>query len=239
MLVRLPRVTNDDIPDLRQALAKAGASLKIDVSIQRDELVREAKRLAVFDMDSTLIQLECIDEMAAIAGVGQQVMAITSRAMNGELDFEQSLRCRVALLRGLDAEPLFQKIRSTLIYTPGAHFMARVLKKLGFTLAVVSGGFTSIICEVKNSLGLDAAHANVLDIDCEDNKLTGLLAAGTSIIDSRAKARTLRDMSHSLDLEPESVIAVGDGANVRPFPDAKFDLLSHHVFFLFCLYRTC
>jgi phosphoserine phosphatase len=212
ILIRLPEITADDMPDVQRELAKAGTSLGVDVSLQRDELVREAKHLAVFDMDSTLIQLECIDEMAAVAGVGEQVKDITHRAMNGELDFEQSLRCRVALLKGMDAEPLFEKIRTSIVYTPGAHFVTAVLKKLSFSLAVVSGGFTSIICTVKEALGLDSSHANVLDVS-EDDKLTGLLAAGTSVVDSRAKARCLRDIAHNMNIEPEAVVAVGDGAN--------------------------
>jgi phosphoserine phosphatase SerB len=198
---------------LRQKLKQIADELKGDAALQPNNLSRIFKRLAVFDMDSTLVQQECIDEMAEVAGVGEEVKQITLRAMNGELDFESALRARVALLTGLQADELFQHICRNLEYTPGASFMAATLQRLGLTLAVVSGGFTSVVSAVKDFLKLHHAYANELEIT--DSKLTGGLAPGSPIVDSKSKLFHLKRLAETNQLPLEQSIAVGDGANVR------------------------
>eukprot|EP01122_Echinamoeba_exundans_P002024 TRINITY_DN11991_c0_g1_i1.p1 TRINITY_DN11991_c0_g1~~TRINITY_DN11991_c0_g1_i1.p1 ORF type:complete len:614 (+),score=57.80 TRINITY_DN11991_c0_g1_i1:46-1887(+) len=206
-------LNSDILQEIRLKLKQTSDNLKGDAAVQPNSLSRIFRRLAVFDMDSTLVQQECIDEMAEFAGVGDEVKKITLRAMNGELDFEAALRARVALLAGLHAEDLFHRICRNLEYTPGASLMAATLQRLGLTLAVVSGGFTSIISSVKDFLGLHHAHANELEI--ADAKLTGNLVPGAPIVDSKAKLYHLNRLAKLNQHSLEQSVAVGDGANER------------------------
>jgi phosphoserine phosphatase len=182
-----------------------------DVSVQHDTFARRHKRMVVFDMDSTLIQDECIDEMGKFANVGAQIEAITRRAMNGELDFSQSLRSRVALLKD-QPNRIFQHVLDTMTYTPDAKLLCAALNRLGYTLAVLSGGFTNIIDQVKRDLELQHAHGNTLEV--VDDKLTGAVLG--EIVDARKKAVHLVAIARSEHIAVEQVIAIGDGANDLP-----------------------
>ena len=161
-----------EVKALTRKLLHAGASLGVDIAVQKESLYRRAKRLVVMDMDSTLIQIEVIDELARLAGVGEQVAAITERAMNGELDFDGSLRARVALLQGMPAAAL-EEVYRNIPLTPGARTLITVLKRLGFRTAVISGGFRFFTDRLKDDLGLDYAFANQLEI--VDGVVTGNL----------------------------------------------------------------
>lgn len=183
----------------------------VDIAVQRENLFRKAKRLVVMDMDSTLIQVEVIDELAARAGIGEKVSAITERAMNGEIDFTQSLRERVALLEGLDEKALDEVYRS-LPLTSGAESLIKTLKQLGYKTAVISGGFDYFTERLKDHLGLDYAFANRLEI--KSGKLTGRLLG--DIIDGEMKAVTLEDIAKKEGFLLDQVIAIGDGANDLP-----------------------
>ncbi len=152
-----------DVKALTRTLLGEGSRLGVDIAVQKEGLYRRAKRLIVMDMDSTLIQIEVIDELARLAGVGAEVEAITARAMNGELDFPGALRERVALLRGLSAAAL-EEVYRALPFTPGAKTLVRVLKRLGFRTAVISGGFSFFTDRLQQELGLDYAFANTLEI---------------------------------------------------------------------------
>ncbi|KAF0513123.1 phosphoserine phosphatase serb [Gigaspora margarita] len=148
-----------DLERLRQELFQLSINHRTDVALQPFNVFRKHKRLVVFDMDSTLIQQEVIDEIARMAGVVNEVAAITEAAMNGEIDFQESLRRRVSLLKGTSVDVL-QSIKKKLIFTEGAHLLCKALKKVGFKLAVISGGFIPLANYVKNELGLDYAFAN-------------------------------------------------------------------------------
>ncbi|MFZ3019480.1 MAG: phosphoserine phosphatase SerB [Gallionella sp.] len=165
--------------------------------------------LVVMDMDSTLISIECIDEIADMQGLKPQVAAITEEAMRGEIDFAESLRRRVALLEGLDEGALQRVYDERLQLNPGAEIMLAALKKHGIKTLLVSGGFVFFTERLKQRLGLDHAHANTLEI--VDGKLTGKVLGG--ILDAQAKADWLVKMRDELGLKPEQVIAMGDGAN--------------------------
>lgn len=193
---------------VKQALLPQGTRFGIDVALQRESVYRRARRLVVLDMDSTLTQGEVIDALAQVAGVGPEVAQITERAMQGELDFEAALRERVKLLRGLPLEAL-QQVRARIELTPGAHALLRVLKKLGYRIAVISGGFTYFTDWLKAQLGLDYAYANELEI--RDGHLTGALRG--HIVDARRKADLLETIAQGEGISLEQVIAVGDGAN--------------------------
>jgi len=162
-------------------------------------------------MDSTLIQTEVIDELAAAAGVGEQVAAITERAMRGELDFSASFRERVALLEGLE-ESVLAEIAARLPITEGAERLIRNLKALGYRIAILSGGFTYFAEHLRQRLGIDIVHANPLDI--QDGRLTGQVTA--PIVDGARKAQLLREIATHEGIRLEQVIAVGDGANDLP-----------------------
>ena len=168
--------------------------------------------LIVSDMDSTLITIECIDEIAACTGLKERVAEITERAMRGELDFEQSLRSRVALLAGLDERVLAEVYENVLRLSPSAEFLLDECKAHGVKFMLVSGGFTFFTERLQQRLGFEYQHANVLEI--ENGKLTGRLKG--RIIDAQAKADLLREYRSRLGLQPHQVLAMGDGANDIP-----------------------
>ena len=190
------------------ALAQEGQA---DIGWQPDDLQRQHRRLAVFDMDSTLIQAEVIDELAKAAGIGERVAAITERAMRGEIDFRASFTERMALLQGLSEEVL-EDIGAGLRLTDGAERLFAALKRLGYKTAILSGGFTYFARQVQARLGIDYVYANELEI--VDGKLTG--RAVEPIVDAQRKADLLRELASREGLELEQTIAVGDGANDLP-----------------------
>jgi phosphoserine phosphatase len=193
---------------LRSVLAQEAATQGVDVAVQQIGLLRHGRRLVVMDVDSTLIQGEAIDELADLAGVGEAVGAITSKAMAGELDFESSLRQRVALLAGLP-EDAFDEVYERLELAPGARTLVRSLKRLGYRFAIVSGGFTHVTDRLAADLGIDYARANQLEVD--DGRLTGRIVG--SVVDRAAKAQALRDFAADSKVTLDRTIAIGDGAN--------------------------
>ncbi len=202
-------VHGGDLDQMRtQLIDRAAESPRFDVSIQRSGLSRRAQRLVVLDVDSTLIQNEMIDLLADQAGVGAQCAAITEAAMRGELDFAESLRERVSLLAGQPVE-IIDRAYEQLRLTDGAPTFIATLKRLGFSVAIVSGGFTSFTDRLRDELGLDHSHANTLEQ--RRGVLTGELDG--PIVDRAAKATILRELAAREGIEPEQVIAVGDGAN--------------------------
>jgi phosphoserine phosphatase len=194
--------------NLRTALVALRTELSCDLALQRETLTRRNKRLIVMDMDSTLIQQEVIDEIAVALNVQDKVSAITARAMNGELDFDESLRERVRLLAGTPASTL-EKVLAGIKLTPGAEELVRVLKRLGYRTAVISGGFIEIVEPIQKRLGLDYAFANRLEI--KDGVLTGEVVG--TIINRKRKAELLESIAKLERIELDQVIAVGDGAN--------------------------
>ena len=183
----------------------------IDISFQKDDMYRRNRRLICLDMDSTLTKSECIDELAARAGVGEQVKAITAQAMRGEIDFKESFTRRVALLKGLDESVLTEVANNTPLQD-GAERLISVLKKCGFKIAVLSGGFTFAAKPLQQRLGIDYVFANELEV--EDGKLTGRFVG--DIVDGTRKAELLRLIAQMEHIELAQVIAVGDGANDLP-----------------------
>ena len=186
----------------------AAASKGLDVAIQREGLGRRAKRLVVLDVDSTLIQDEVIELLAAEAGCLPEVQRITQDAMEGGIDFESSLRRRVRLLAGLDDDAI-DRAWSNLTYTPGARTFVRTLRRLGYTVAIVSGGFTVFTDRIKDDLGLHYAHANVLEI--VDGELTGEVEG--AVVDRERKATLLESIASDMHIPLTQTVAVGDGAN--------------------------
>jgi phosphoserine phosphatase len=160
------------------------------------------------DVDSTLVRGEVIEMLAAEAGCEEEVARVTAAAMAGDLDFEQSLRARVALLEGLPVEAV-DKVRGAVQLTPGARTLVRTLKRLGWTVGIVSGGFTAVTDDLREQLGLDHALANVLEVN--DGRLTGQVVG--AVVDRAAKAAALRDFAAQEGLQPEQTVAIGDGAN--------------------------
>lgn len=196
-------------PDrLRSELAAEAAVQHVDVAVQRATLYRRAKRLIVMDVDSTLVQGEVIELLAAQAGHGEEVAAVTRAAMAGELDFESALRRRVAMLEGLDATVL-DGVLESLRLTPGARTLVRTLKRLGFVLAVVSGGFSQIIDPLASRLEIDYAAANTLEV--VDGRLTGRLVG--PVIDRAGKVKALERFAAAAGVPISQTVAVGDGAN--------------------------
>ncbi len=185
--------------------------LNVDIAFQQDSLFRRNRRLAVFDMDSTLIEAEVIDELAKAAGVGEQVSEITERAMRGELDFSESFKERLALLKGLDISVL-DEIGASLRLTEGAETLFSELKRLGYKTAILSGGFTYFAKQLQAKLGIDYVYANELEV--VDGKVTGV--AVEPIVNAQRKADLLRELAHKEGLSLEQTIAVGDGANDLP-----------------------
>jgi phosphoserine phosphatase len=187
------------------------ADLGIDISFQKDDMFRRNRRLICFDMDSTLIKTEVIDELADRAGVGEQVRAITESAMRGEIDFSESFKQRVALLKGLD-EGVMKEIADNLPIMEGADRLISILKKIGFKIAILSGGFTYFGNALKKRFDVDYVYANELEI--VDGKLTGNHIG--DIVDGKRKAELLKLIAQVEKIELEQVIAVGDGANDLP-----------------------
>jgi len=201
-------VSGADLVTLRSALATTGSELGVDIAVSPGGLMRFATKLVVMDVDSTLIQQEVIELLGAKAGVQSEIAKITEAAMRGDLDFEASLRARVALLKGLPASVL-DEVQSEITLTPGARTLVRTLKKLGHHIALVSGGFEPVIAPLAAELGIDHIRANNLEI--ADGKLTGELTG--SIIDRAGKASALRDFAAEHNVDLEQTIAIGDGAN--------------------------
>ncbi|MFC8258723.1 phosphoserine phosphatase SerB [Streptomyces sp. NPDC057291] len=193
---------------LRTALATEAAGIGVDVAVVSAGLSRRAQRLVVMDVDSTLIQDEVIELFAAHAGCEDKVAEVTAQAMRGELDFEQSLHARVALLAGLDVS-VVDKVRAEVRLTPGARTLIRTLKRLGYQVGVVSGGFTQVTDDLKERLGLDFASANTLEV--VDGKLTGRVVG--DIVDRAGKARLLRSFAEQAGVPLAQTVAIGDGAN--------------------------
>ncbi|HVZ70853.1 MAG TPA: phosphoserine phosphatase SerB [Polyangia bacterium] len=202
----LPPGRDSDV--LRGTLLGVATANGFDVSLQQESLYRRSKRLIVMDMDSTLIRIEVIDELARAAGVGAEVSKITERAMQGEMDYDESLRQRVALLKGLDVAVL-DKIASDLPLTDGAETLIRVLKRLGYTIAVISGGFSRAAEALKRRLDLDYAYSNNLEV--QGGKLTGRVVG--PIVNAQRKAELLETIAQAEGVLLDQVIAVGDGAN--------------------------
>ena len=200
-----------DVAALRAEFLSVAQELNVDIAFQRDSVYRRNRRLAVFDMDSTLIEHEVIDELAIAAGVGEQVAAITERAMQGELDFKASFRERLALLEGL-SEDVLEEIAQSLRLTEGAETLFAELKRLGYKTAILSGGFTYFARHLQDKLGIDYVYANELEI--VDGKLTG--RAIDPIVDAQRKADLLQELADREGLRLEQTIAVGDGANDLP-----------------------
>jgi phosphoserine phosphatase len=200
-----------DLSALRRDFMDLSARLNIDVAFQRDTVYRRNRRLVCFDMDSTLIEAEVIDELAKAAGVGHQVAEITEAAMRGELDFKQSFAKRMALLKGLD-ESVLAGIASQLRLTEGAEKLISSLKKLGYKTAILSGGFQYFGRFIQQKLGIDYVYANELDI--VDGKVTGEVKG--MVVDGQRKAELLAMLAQQEGIALEQVIAVGDGANDLP-----------------------
>jgi phosphoserine phosphatase len=204
-------VTGTPNDSIRADLLALSQRKQIDIGFQEDNLLRRHRRLIVFDMDSTLIQCEVMDELAKVAGVGEQVIALTEAAMRGEMDFNTSFRRRLATLKGLD-ETVLQQIAATLPITEGAARLISTLKKLGYRVAILSGGFSYFANHLKTQLGVDDVFANELDI--VDGKLTGKVKG--EIVNGETKARVLRALAEEMDISLQQTIAVGDGANDLP-----------------------
>ena len=195
----------------RRDLLEVAGALDVDLAFQQDTMYRRNRRLVVFDMDSTLIEAEVIDELARVAGVGEQVSAITERAMRGEIDFSESFRARVALLEGLP-EAALQQVAARLKITEGAEHLLATLRTLGYKTAILSGGFTYFARDLQARLGIDFVYANELDI--ADGAVTGKVAG--VIVDGARKAQLLRQLAEQEGIDLQQVIAVGDGANDLP-----------------------
>ena len=202
----------EDRSVLQHELMKISSEFDMDFSFQRDDMFRRMRRLICFDMDSTLIQTECIDELAIRAGVGDQVKAITESAMRGEIDFKESFTRRVALLKGLDVS-VMKDIAEHLPITEGADRLMEVLKRCGYKIAILSGGFTYFGEYLQRRWGIDYVYANELEID-EDGKLTGHYVG--EIVDGHRKAELLKLIAQVEKVNLAQTIAVGDGANDLP-----------------------
>ena len=201
----------EDVVEMHSRFLQISQELDLDVAVQEDNLYRRSRRLVCFDMDSTLIQAEVIDELAKVAGVGDQVAAITESAMCGEIDFSESFRRRMALLEGMD-ESVLKGIAESLPVTEGAERLIGHLRHFGYKIAILSGGFTYFANYLKEKLGIDYVYANQLDF--ENGKLTGKVKG--EIIDGQMKAKLLMKLAEEEGISPEQVIAVGDGANDLP-----------------------
>ena len=200
-----------DEAEVRATLLTLASELGVDIAFQRDDIYRRNRRLVVFDMDSTLIEAEVIDELAKEAGVGEQVSEITEAAMRGEIDFNDSFKRRVALLEGLD-ESVLEGIAQRLKMTEGAEQLMSQLKRTGYKTAILSGGFTYFAKFLQKRLGFDYIHANELDI--QDGKVTGKVVG--TVVNGERKAELLREIAAKEGVSLEQTIAVGDGANDLP-----------------------
>ncbi|MDE6449319.1 MAG: phosphoserine phosphatase SerB [Muribaculaceae bacterium] len=200
-----------DYERLQSRFLEISAEEEFDISLQQDNIFRRSRRLICFDMDSTLIETEVIDELAMKAGVGDQVKAITERAMRGEIDFTESFKERVALLKGLD-ESVMHDIAVNLPLTEGCERTLKTLKRMGYKIAILSGGFTYFGNYLKQRLGIDYVYANELEII--DGKLTGRYVG--DVVDGRRKAELLKLIAQVENVDIAQTIAVGDGANDLP-----------------------
>lgn len=205
------RGTPRDKEAMQAEFMKLSNELEMDISFQEDSMYRRMRRLICFDMDSTLIETEVIDELAIRAGVGDQVKAITEAAMRGEIDFRESFRQRCSLLKGLDVS-VMQEIARDLPITEGVDRLMRVLKKVGFKIAILSGGFTYFGNYLKQKYNIDYVYANELEI--ENGKLTGNYVG--DIVDGKRKAELLRLIAQVENVDIRQTVAVGDGANDLP-----------------------
>ena len=201
-------VSGADPDDLQAHLAAIAHEQGVDVAVQENGILRHAQRLVVMDVDSTLIQGEVIEMIAAHAGCEEEVARITEAAMRGELDFTESLLARVALLQGVQVSAL-DEVYETLAYAPGARTMIRTLKRLGYKFALVSGGFTHIIEKIAAELGIDYYAANQLEV--VDGVLTGRVVG--SVVDRAGKATALRQFADEAGIPVKNTVAIGDGAN--------------------------
>lgn len=206
------RGTPQDREAMQTRLMELSAYMGIDFSFQKDDMYRRMRRLICFDMDSTLIQTECIDELAVCAGVGDEVKAITERAMRGEIDFKESFRQRVALLRGLDVS-VMHDIAERMPITEGVDRLMAVLKRYGYKIAILSGGFTFFGEYLQRKYGIDYVYANELEVG-DDGRLTGRYVG--EIVDGRRKAELLKLIAQVEKVNLAQTIAVGDGANDLP-----------------------
>ena len=197
--------------EMQRELMKLSSELEVDFSFQRDNMYRRMRRLICFDMDSTLIQTECIDELAERAGVGEQVRAITESAMRGEIDFKESFTQRVSLLKGLDVS-VMKEIAENMPITEGVERLMFVLKRYGYKIAILSGGFTFFGEYLQKKFGIDYVYANELEV--EDGKLTGRYLG--DVVDGKRKAELLRLIAQVEKVDIAQTIAVGDGANDLP-----------------------
>jgi phosphoserine phosphatase len=193
---------------LRPVLSKEAAALGIDLAVQKESLHRRGVRLIVMDVDSTLIQGEVIEMIAAHAGCEAEVARVTEAAMRGEIDFEESLRQRVALLAGVP-ESALDEVYASINFTPGARTLVRTLRRLGYRFAIVSGGFSQITDRLAAELGIHFARANELEI--VDGRLTGRIVG--DVVDRAGKAAALREFAAELSIPVDATIAIGDGAN--------------------------
>ena len=205
------RGTPRDKEQMKADFMKLSAEQEMDISFQEESMYRRMRRLICFDMDSTLIETEVIDELAIRAGVGDQVKAITEAAMRGEIDFCESFRQRCALLKGLDVS-VMQEIAENLPITEGVDRLMRILKKVGFKIAILSGGFTYFGNYLKQKYNIDHVYANELEV--ENGKLTGRHVG--DIVDGKRKAELLRLIAQVENVDIRQTVAVGDGANDLP-----------------------
>ena len=205
------RGTPKDKEKMQSYFMQLSSELEVDISFQEESMFRRMRRLICFDMDSTLIESEVIDELAERAGVGEQVKAITEAAMRGEIDFSESFRQRCALLKGLDVS-VMQEIADNLPITEGVDRLMRILKKVGFKIAILSGGFSYFGNYLKQKYNIDYVYAN--DLEIVDGKLTGNHLG--DIVDGKRKAELLRLIAQVENVDLRQTVAVGDGANDLP-----------------------
>ena len=206
------RGTPKSLADMQSQLMQLSSEMAFDFSLQRDNMYRRMRRLICFDMDSTLIQTECIDELAMKAGVGDKVKEITERAMRGEIDFKESFKERVALLKGLDVS-VMKDIAENMPITEGVDRLMAVLKRYGYKIAILSGGFTYFGEFLQRKYGIDYMYANELEVD-DNGKLTGNYLG--DIVDGNRKAELLKLIAQVEKVNLAQTIAVGDGANDLP-----------------------
>jgi len=218
------RGTVADPDSLKAELLAAADRLDFDFSVQQDTVYRRNRRLVAFDMDSTLIDAEVIDELAKVHGVGDAVSAITERAMRGELAFRDSFRARAALLKGLPESALRQVAESVKL-NDGAHRLIRALKLFGYKTAIISGGFQYVGEHLQRELGIDYVHANRLEI--RDGMMTGEVDGG--IVDAERKAELLREIAAREGISRQQTIAIGDGANDLPMLSAAGLGIAYHA----------
>ncbi|MEZ4221104.1 MAG: phosphoserine phosphatase SerB [Polyangiaceae bacterium] len=201
-------IDEESLAELRGTFLQLGVSLGADLAVQRDDIFRRNKRLVCMDVDSTFVKGEFIDELAALAGVKDRVSEITARAMRGELDFKAALAERVKLLEGLSFDKA-KRLSEQVELTPGADRFVKILKRLGFRVGLVSGGFDFFVEELKSRHGLDFAFSNELEV--RDGVITGRVHG--AIVDGERKAQVLKDMAKVYKVRLEQTVAIGDGAN--------------------------